>query len=157
MPVTDLGTPQSTAKIAGRPIHPMTVSIPITLLIATFVCDLIFVVTDVTAFGTVALYTLGLGILFTVLAAVFGFIDYFGSDRIRSLRAAHIHMVGNVVILLLSVVNFLVRYRSDEPVPVTSFVLSTLVFIAIHVTGWMGWTMVYRHGVGMSGTPADRA
>jgi uncharacterized membrane protein len=42
-------------------------------------------------------------------------------------------------------------------VPVTSFVLSIIVFIAIHVTGWMGWTMVYRHGVGMSGTPADRA
>jgi uncharacterized membrane protein len=149
--------PQSTARIAGRPIHPMTVSIPITLLIATFVCDLVYYVADVTAFATVALYTLALGIVFAALAGVFGFIDYFGSSRIRSLRAAHIHMIGNTAILLLSIVNFLVRYGSTEPVPVTSFILSIIVFIAIHVTGWMGWTMVYRHGVGVSAPlPADR-
>ncbi|KTF67821.1 MULTISPECIES: DUF2231 domain-containing protein [unclassified Sphingomonas] len=143
-------TPQSTAKIAGRPIHPMTVALPITLLVITFVCDALYTFTGETLLATVALYALGAGIVFAALAGVFGFIDYFGSREIRSLRAAHIHMIGNTVILLLSIVNFLLRYGAAEPVPTSGLILSTIVFVAIHVTGWMGWTMVYRHGVGVN-------
>lgn len=143
-------TPQSTAKIAGRPIHPMTVALPITLLVATFVCDALFYLTGEPLLATVALYALGAGIAFAALAGLFGFIDYFGSREIRNLRAAHIHMIGNTSVLLLSIVNFLLRYGADEPVPVAGLVISTIVFVVIHVTGWMGWTMVYRHGVGVN-------
>ena len=146
----DSFTPQSTAKIAGRPIHPMTVALPITLLIVTFACDVAFYAIGEPILATVALYALGFGILFAALAGLFGFIDYFGDRRIRDLRAAHIHMIGNVSILLLSVVNFLIRFGSAEQVPMTSLIISVIVFIVIHVTGWMGWTMVYRHGVGVS-------
>jgi uncharacterized membrane protein len=32
----------TTAKIAAHPIHPMLIPFPIALLVATFVCDLIF-------------------------------------------------------------------------------------------------------------------
>lgn len=143
-------TPQSRARIAGRPIHPMTVALPITLLVATFVCDALFYFTGERLLATVALYALGAGIVFAALAGMFGFVDYFGSREIRSLRAAHIHMIGNTSILLLSVVNFLLRYGAADPVPTSSLVISTIVFVAIHVTGWMGWTMVYRHGVGVN-------
>jgi uncharacterized membrane protein len=143
-------TPQSTARIAGRPIHPMTVALPITLLVATFACDVLFYFTDEPLLATVALYALGAGIVFAALAGLFGFIDYFGSREIRNLTAANIHMIGNVSILALSVVNFLLRYRAAELVPTSSLVISIIVFVVIHVTGWMGWTMVYRHGVGVN-------
>ena len=147
--MTESTTPQSTARIAGRPIHPMTVAMPITLLVATFACDIAYEITQNEIFATVGLYSLGLGILFAAVAGLFGFIDYFGSSRIRDLRAAHIHMIGNTAILLLSIVNFVLRYGSPDPVPTGSLVISIIVFIAIHITGWMGWTMVYRHGVGV--------
>jgi uncharacterized membrane protein len=143
-------TPRSTAKIAGRPIHPMTVAIPITLLVATFVCDLAFYIVDEPVLATVALWALGAGIVFAAIAGLFGFIDYFGDRAIRDLRAANIHMIGNVSILVLSVVNFLLRYGSPEGVPTASLVISIIVFVVIHITGWMGWTMVYRHGVGVN-------
>jgi len=34
--------PRSTAQIAGHPIHPMLIPIPIAFFVATFVCDLVF-------------------------------------------------------------------------------------------------------------------
>lgn len=152
----DTEAPRSTAKIAGRPIHPMTISLPITLLVITFASDIAFYVAGAAIFATVSLYALGFGIVFAAIAGVFGFIDYFGSARIRSLRAANIHMVGNVTILILSVINFLLRGGSETQVPLSGLILSIIVFIAIHVTGWMGWTMVYRHGVGV-GNDASKA
>jgi uncharacterized membrane protein len=145
-------TPESTAKVAGRPIHPMTVALPITLLVITFVCDVLYYFTGELLFATVALYALGAGILLAMFAALFGFIDYFGSREIRKLRAANIHMFGNLSILMLSIVNFLLRSASAEPVPTVSLAISTIVFLVIHITGWMGWTMVYRHGVGVDAT-----
>lgn len=145
-------TPRSTAKIAGRPIHPMTVAMPITLLVITFVCDVAYYFTRDPVLATVALWALGAAIVLAAIAGLFGFIDYFGDRAIRSLPAANIHMIGNTSILLLSIVNFLLRYGSDDAVPMAGLVISIIVFVAIHVTGWMGWTMVYRHGVGVSGT-----
>lgn len=145
-------TPQSTAKIAGRPIHPMTVALPITLLVATFVCDVLFYFTREPLLVIVARYALGAGILFAALAGLFGFIDYFGDRAIRDLRAANIHMIGNVSILLLSIVNFLLRYGTADGVPGPSLAISAIVFVVIHITGWMGWTMEYRRGVGVSAT-----
>jgi uncharacterized membrane protein len=142
-------TPQSTASIAGRPIHPMIVALPITLLVATFVCDALFYFTREPLLAMVAFYALAAGIAFAVLAALFGFIDYYGSRAIRNLRAANIHLIGNVTIVVLSVFNLLLRYGSEGTVPTSSLIISIIVFLLIHVTGWMGWTMVYRHGVGV--------
>lgn len=53
-------------------------------------------------------------------------------------------MNRNVTILLLSILNFLIRAGSDAQVPTGSLVISIVVFVALHVTGWMSWTMVYR-------------
>lgn len=136
--------PQSTAKLAGRPIHPMTVALPVTLLIVTFVCDVSFYVTRDPLLAIVSFYALGAGIVFAAIAGVFGFIDYFwqlpdsqpasraqSHDRQRKRSPAF----GN----------FLVPYGAAELK--ASIVLSTIVFAVIHLTGWMGSTMVYRHGV----------
>lgn len=131
----------------------MTVALPITLLIATFVCDALLSFTGERLLAIVALYALGAGVVFGALAGMLGFIDCFGNREIRCLRAAHIHMIGNTSILLLSVVNFLLRYGAADPVPTSSLAISTIVFVAIHVTGWIGWTMVYRHGVGVNTAP----
>ena len=50
--------PKSTAKIAGYPLHPMFIPFPITFLVATFVCDLIFWRTGNAAWSTASLYLL---------------------------------------------------------------------------------------------------
>ncbi|MBC9033892.1 DUF2231 domain-containing protein [Sphingomonas sp. JC676] len=143
-------TPRSIASIAGRPIHPMTVALPIALFVATFSCDGLFYLLHDPILATAAYYALAAGILLGVLAALFGFIDYYGSREIRNLKAANIHLIGNVFILVLSAFNLMLRYGAVNGLPLACFILSAIVFVGIHVTGWMGWTMVYRHGVGVT-------
>ena len=64
------------ASIAGHPIHPMLVPIPIGLWIFSLVCDLIHAGgSGKAAWATVALYTMGGGIVGALLAALPGLID----------------------------------------------------------------------------------
>ena len=61
------------ASIAGHPIHPMLVPLPIGLWIFSFVCDLAFVFgSGAAVWSTVALYTMAGGIVGALLAAIAG-------------------------------------------------------------------------------------
>ena len=68
---------------------------------------------------------------------------------IRTQRPAWPHMIGNIVVLLLALLNALVHTRDawTSVVP-TGLILSAVVVLILPVTGWLGWSMVYRHGVG---------
>src|SRR3954451_17033831 len=96
--------PQSTAQIAGHPLHPMLIRFPVAFLVATFVCDLIFWRTGNPAWSTASLWLLGAALIMAALAAVAGLTDLLGDQRIRHLAAWH-HMIGNVIAVLLSLWN----------------------------------------------------
>jgi uncharacterized membrane protein len=66
------------------------------------------------------------------------------------LRAAQIHVVGNATALVLSIFNCMIHTRDayTSVVP-AGLVLSALVVLILLVTGWNGWALVYRHGVGV--------
>src|SRR5215210_9385690 len=98
--------PQSSAQIAGHPLHPMLIPFPVAFLVATLVCDLLFWNTGNTAWSTASLYLLGAALVMAGLAALAGLTDFLGDKRIRSLSAAWHHMVGNIVVVLLSVWNW---------------------------------------------------
>ena len=97
--------PETTAQIAGHPIHPMLIPFPIAFLVATFACDLSYWWTGDAAWSTASLYLLGAALVTAALAAIAGLIDFFGDSRIRRLSAAWHHMIGNMIVLLLSLWN----------------------------------------------------
>ena len=143
--------PQSTAQIAGHPLHPMLIPFPIAFLVATFVCDLIFWQTRNPAWSTAALWLLGAALAMAALAALAGLTDFLGDARIRSLSAAWHHMLGNVVAVLLSLWNWYRRYQEgDAAVLPTGLLISLIVVLILLYTGWRGWEMVYRHRVAVS-------
>ena len=143
--------PQTTARIAGHPIHPMLIPFPIAFLVATFVCDLFFWRSGNPAWATGSLYLLGAALVMAALAAVAGLTDFLGSERIRNLSAAWHHMAGNVIAVLLSLWNWWRRYDQGEAAVVpTGLVISLIVVLILLYTGWRGWEMVYRHRVGVS-------
>lgn len=84
--------PTSTARVLGHPVHPMLIHFPIAFLVSTFVCDLIYWLTGNTAWSAATLYLLGAALIMAALAAVAGFIDFFGEQKIRQLSAAWHHM-----------------------------------------------------------------
>jgi uncharacterized membrane protein len=57
-------------------------------------------------------------------------------------------MIGNVVAVLLSLLNWYRRYDAGEMAVLPwGLAISLLVVLILLYTGWRGWEMVYRHKV----------
>ena len=142
--------PQSTARMGGHPIHPMLVPIPITCFVGTLLSDIAYWRTADIIWGDLSDWLLTIGLLVSVLAVLAGLIDFVADRRIRALRQAWIHGIGNAVALVLAIFNALVHTRDayTSVVP-AGLILSALTVLILLVTGWNGWDMVYRHGVGL--------
>ena len=83
-------------------------------------------------------------------AAIAGLVDLLSNPAIRSLTPAWPHALGNVVVLVLAFFNALIHTRDawTSVVP-AGLILSIITVLILPVTGWLGWAMVYRHGVGV--------
>src|SRR5947207_12491025 len=143
--------PRSTASIAGHPIHPMLIPFPIAFFVATFVCDLVFWGTRNPSWFDATLWLLGAGVIMAALAAVAGLTDVLGDARVRALSTAWWHAGGNVLVVLVELVNFFLRYgQGRSAVLPTGIILSAIVVAALLFTGWKGWALVYRGRVGVA-------
>jgi uncharacterized membrane protein len=144
------GHPQSKARIATHPIHPMLVPFPIVCFIGAFVADIFYVQGDRSLAGTASIWLLGVGLVGAALAAIAGFTDYFGNARIRAIRDATRHMLANLTAVVLEVVNLFLRLNNREAIAGTGIILSGVVVLILLYSGWKGGELVYRHGVGVS-------
>jgi uncharacterized membrane protein len=144
--------PKSTAKIAGHPLHPMIIPFPIAFFVSTLVTDLIYLNTGRAGFAEASMWLLGAGLASALLAAVLGFKDFFGDWRVRRMRQAWLHMVGNLIAVALQAVNFYLRASGDmrDAVAPSGVTLSAVVVVLLLFNGWMGWEMVYRGHVGVA-------
>jgi uncharacterized membrane protein len=143
--------PRSTATIAGHPIHPMLIPFPIAFFVSTLVCDIVYWATARDAWATAATWLLGAGIVMALLAAVAGLIDLFGERRIRELTEVWWHAGGNILVVLIEIYNWWIRYADGASAIVpTGIILSLVAVIILVFNGWMGWQMVYRHRVGVA-------
>jgi uncharacterized membrane protein len=142
--------PRSIASLRGHPLHPMLVPIPIVCFVATLITDIVYWQTAAMLWANISAWLLTVGLIVSVFAAAAGLIDFFGDYRIRALPSAWVHGLGNITALILSIFNALVHTRDayTSVVP-TGLILSAIVVLILLVTGWNGWSMVYRHGVGV--------
>ena len=149
--MTDLN-PRSTASLAGHPLHPMIIPFPIAFLVSAFVTDLVFLNGGGDGWATASMNLLGAGVATALLAAVFGFTDFFGERKIRALRTAWWHMGGNLLAVVIAALNWWLRSSggAQESVAGTGVVLSGVVALLLLFNGWMGWELVYRGHVGVA-------
>lgn len=142
--------PRSTANLGGHPIHVMLVPILVVCFVGTLITDLIYWQTAAMPWADISAWLLVAGLITSIFAASAGLIDFLGDRRIRMLRSAWIHVIGNVVVLILSIFNACIHARDAYTSVVPSgLILSALVVLILLVTGWNGWSMVHRHGVGV--------
>ena len=143
--------PQSTAKIAGHPIHPMLIPFPIAGFVGTFVTDLVFAFSGDPFWAAMSFYLLSAGLVMAALAALAGFTDFLGDRLVRQHNAAWHHMIGNVVVVLFQVTNWIIRGEPDntEILP-SGLLISAAVAVILLYTGWRGWELVYRHRTGVA-------
>jgi uncharacterized membrane protein len=147
----DTSNPQSTAKIAGHPIHPMLIPFPIAFFAATLAVDIVYSQGGDPFWGQAGRWLLGAGLVMAALAALAGLTDFLSEPRIRALRAAWHHMIGNVLAVLIELFNLWQRLaQGDGFVVPTGLILSAVVTLLLLYNGWRGWEMVYRHRVGIA-------
>lgn len=155
MATLDIEPTPSKAAIAGHPLHPLLVTLPVGSLILLVVSDLASRATA-DPFWALASYWLTLaGLVTGILAALTGFIDFASRPQTRRLSIAWMHFLGNGVAMLLTLGNFLLR-RPDPAAAVSGIELglSVLVVLLLLVTGWLGGEMVFRYRIGVTGTAA---
>jgi uncharacterized membrane protein len=148
---------QSKAKALGHPIHQMLVPLPFGLLAGAAIFDLIYLIWGNLAMTTVAYWMIAAGIIGGLVAAPFGLIDYLAIPAAtRAKSVGLVHGVGNVVVLLLFVASWWLRYGTPDPANASihlpsaaALVLSFAGFALAGITGWLGGELVARLSVGV--------
>lgn len=131
------------AQIAGHPIHPMLVSIPIGLWVFSLVCDFIARgSSQPETWNTVALYTMVGGIVGALAAALPGLVDLLSLRDRPVFKTALTHMALNLVVVTLYVVNAWTRANGSAS-PAMALGLSLVAIALLLCSGWLGGKMVY--------------
>jgi uncharacterized membrane protein len=139
------------AAVNRHPLHPMLVPLPIGFLVGALIGDILFVATDDPFWARGAFWLLVGGVVTGLVAGLVGLVDLLGIQRARRLTMAWVHGVGNILALVLAIINVVSRW-SDYGASgnSTDLVLSIAVVLILLVTGWLGGELSYRHGIGVS-------
>jgi uncharacterized membrane protein len=140
----------SKVKLLGHPVHQMLIVFPLGLLSTSVLFDIISLVRHAPRWSEVAFYMASAGIIGGLLAAVPGWLDWWAIPRrTRAKQIGLLHGIGNVIVVALFIVSWLLRYH-DPAAPPTLAIVAALLGVALAlVTGWLGGELVDRLGVGV--------
>ncbi len=147
----------SRSKVAGHPIHPMLVVFPLGLFATSLVFDFISLGSGNSDWAIASFYMIIAGVVGALGAALFGFVDWLGIPRGTRARAIGAwHGIGNVVVVALFVISWILRFPNRQHVPGAGLALSIIAVGIALVTGWLGGELVDRLGIGVDeGANAD--
>ena len=132
--------------IAGHPLHPMLVTIPIGLWVFSLISDIVFALTGDIRWDVTAYFTLGGGVVGALMAAVPGLLDFLGLHNVHERRVAVTHLSLNLAIVAVQAINFWLRGQTitSERIPM---LISVVAVAALVVSGWLGGQLVHVLGV----------
>lgn len=141
---------ESKVKFAGHPAHPMLVVFPLGLLTTAVVFDIIFLVSGNSVWTLVSYYMIGAGVIGGLAAALFGWLDWFAiPSGTRAKRIGLWHGLGNVVVLALFVLSWVLRRENPVEPPTGAIVAGLAGVVLAAITAWLGGELVDRLGVGV--------
>lgn len=145
---------ESRAKILGHPIHQILIPFPFGLLATAVIFDIIHLLSNsperAATMAIVAYYMIIAGVIGGFAAAPFGLIDYLAIPSGTRAKAVGLwHGAGNVIVLVLFIVSWIVRRDAPARPETLAIVLSFAGFALAGLTGWLGGELVDRLGVGV--------
>lgn len=141
---------ESKVKVAGHPVHQMLIVFPLGLLATAVIFDVIFLISEDAQWTVVAYYMIGAGIIGGLAAAATGWLDWFAIPQGTRAKGIGLwHGLGNVVMLALFLLSWLLRRDAPEMPPTGAIVASLAGAVLAAVTGWLGGELVGRLGVGV--------
>jgi uncharacterized membrane protein len=159
----------SKARIGGHPIHPMLIAFPVALYVATVATLIAHVATGDSFWYRVAMWSNISGVVMAAVAAVPGLIDLLHLPRHSRARATGLrHAAFNVLALVLFAISAVILIRNAggtlniasgryELEVATPLALSILGVVSTLAAGWLGWTLVQTHHVGIKPSQFGRA
>ncbi|MNK63543.1 hypothetical protein D3C87_827630 [compost metagenome] len=144
---------KSSVVVAKHPLHPMLIPIPIACFVLTLIGDLAYAGTQNPFWYSFSIWTMGIGIIGGLLAAVPGLMDYLTVvPQGLAKRQATTHMVLNVSIVVLFIINLGLRLfttASTGGLWTLSLALTIIGVLALGYSGWLGGELVFRHRIGV--------
>lgn len=150
----------SKVTIFGHPVHPMLIPFPIAFYTATVVSFITYAANANPFWFRVALVANTAAVVMAAVAGLIGFLDLTlgipsGTD---AKRHGWQHMGLNLFSLALFAINLWLNIGQwNAPVPIGrySILLPVVGFLATLGAGYLGWTLVQTHHVGVVFTPNE--
>src|ERR671920_1854224 len=121
---------ESKVKFAGHPVHPMLIVFPLGLLATAVIFDIIYLLSNNSQWTLVAYYIIGAGVIGGLAAAVPGWLDWFAiPSGTRAKRIGLWHGAGNVIVLALFILSWVLRRDNPEVPPTGAIVAGLLGFV----------------------------
>lgn len=137
-------------KFLGHPVHQMLIVFPLGLLATAVMFDLIYIAGGGVTMVVVSYWMIAAGIIGGLIAAPFGWIDWFGIPSATRAKSVGLwHGLGNVVVMLLFVGSWFLRRDLPERPDAVALTLSFMGAGLALLTGWLGGELVDRLGIGV--------
>lgn len=144
----------SKIKIAGHPLHAMLVPFPVAFYTSTMICFIAYNANQDPFWFKVALVANIAGVATAALAALPGFIDWLNIPHEKKAKKVGLaHMICNVTALLLFGLNIIIACQdlNEATHDVTAAIVLTVAgFIITLIAGFLGWSLVQKHHIGVS-------
>ncbi len=142
---------KSKARILGHGIHPILIVFPLGLLGGSVAFDVVRIVTHGGEWANVAFWMIAAGLIGGVVAALFGWIDWFAlPSKTRAKSVGLLHGIVNASALALFFISWLLRLDARSAgvdQGLTPFVISLIGLVLAAIGGWLGGELVERMGV----------
>ncbi len=141
---------ESRAKLLGHPIHQMLIVFPLGLLAMAVIFDLLALGFGDGYWSEIAYWMIAAGVVTGLLAAPFGFIDWIAIPAgTRAKRIGAIHGIGNVLVVIMFALSWLMRGDAPRAPETLALALSFAAGALALFTGWLGGELVDRLAVGV--------
>jgi uncharacterized membrane protein len=138
------------AKLLGHPIHQQLIVFPLGLLGTSVVFDAIYLATGNDTMALVALWMMIAGIIGGLLAAPFGWIDWFSIPmRTRAKSIGLAHGITNMTVVVIFTVSAWLRWNAPADPGLLAHALSFTAVVLALLGGWLGGELVSRLSVGV--------
>jgi uncharacterized membrane protein len=142
----------------GHPVHPILVTLPIGVWVASVLFDLIgYAADDPAPFTTGARWLIAIGLVGALVAAFFGVLDLLAIPRrTRAASVAITHLVLNVIVTIVFALSLGLRVGESGSTDTPALLLSIAGLVLLAISGYLGGKLAYGYGVRVA-AEADQA